>query len=77
MRAARQNAVGPFAGVLLDARLRSTNPLAILARGFSVVTNSAGEIVREPSQAPAGSNIRIRLTDGELTATVNPYPKTQ
>ncbi|MBM3783549.1 MAG: exodeoxyribonuclease VII large subunit [Acidobacteria bacterium] len=65
------------AAELAGARLNSLNPLQILARGFAVVTNPAGEIVRLRSQAAIGSTLRIRLADGELGATVDSHPNGQ
>jgi hypothetical protein len=34
------------------------------------VQNEAGEVVRQPGQAPSGSRIRALLAEGEINATV-------
>jgi len=55
----------------LNGRLRSLNPLAVLGRGYAVVSDAAGKIVRSVSQVQAGEGIGVRLADGSLDATVN------
>ena len=51
------------------AKLEQLSPLAILDRGYAIVSNESG-IVREPAQAPEGSEIRVRLRAGSLKAEV-------
>ena len=51
-------------------RLDALSPLGVIARGYSVVRTPGGELVRRLEQAPPGSAIRARLTDGWLDATV-------
>jgi exodeoxyribonuclease VII large subunit len=56
----------------LKTRLQLLSPQAVLDRGYSITTHAAtGEIVRQTSDAPAGSILRTRLTDGEVTSTVD------
>ncbi len=52
------------------AHLTQLSPLKILDRGYSIVTNAASEIVKEPEQAPVGSALRIRLAKGAIAAQV-------
>lgn len=53
------------------AALDASNPLALLARGYAIVTRSEdGAIIRQPQDAPTGTGITIRLGDGELKARV-------
>lgn len=55
----------------LQERLLSLNPLAVLARGFAVVTRPAdGSIVRQAAQVQSGDSLRVRVADGEFSATV-------
>jgi exodeoxyribonuclease VII large subunit len=55
----------------LAQRLESLNPLAILRRGYAVVTIEGSEkVVLTATQAQAGSDLRVRLAEGELKARV-------
>ncbi len=54
----------------LIAHLTQLSPLKILDRGYAIVTNEAGTIVKEPAEAPVGSEIAVRLAKGEITAEV-------
>jgi exodeoxyribonuclease VII large subunit len=54
----------------LEAQLRQLSPLRVLERGYAIVQNQAGEIVKRPDHAPAGTSIRIRLAEGGVTASV-------
>ena len=53
----------------LAAKLSQLSPLRILERGYAIVSHEAG-ILKEASEAPAGSRIHVRLARGELDATV-------
>jgi exodeoxyribonuclease VII large subunit len=52
------------------AHLTQLSPLKILERGYAIVTNQAGAIVKEPSDAPAESKIEIRVAQGKIAARV-------
>lgn len=55
----------------MDKRLISLNPLAILQRGYAVVTRKAdGVTVREKASAQPGEALRVRVSDGEFEARV-------
>lgn len=55
----------------LSHRLEALNPLAVLRRGYAVVTRREdGKVLLNGSQAPAGTAIHIRLAEGELAARV-------
>jgi exodeoxyribonuclease VII large subunit len=54
----------------LEQHLTALNPVAVLARGYAVVTKPDGEIVRRVNQANPGDPINIRLSDGILPAKV-------
>jgi len=55
----------------LAAKLSQLSPLAILERGYAIVTRESGEIVKDSTAAPAGSTIQVRLAKGRLDATVS------
>ncbi len=51
--------------------LEATSPVATLARGYAIVTLAAtGAVVRNPAEAPPGSDIEARLASGRLRARV-------
>src|SRR6266404_387737 len=54
----------------LLAHLTQLSPLKILERGYAIVSNEAGQIVKEPAEAPAGSEVNIRLAKGAIAAKV-------
>jgi exodeoxyribonuclease VII large subunit len=52
------------------AHLSQLSPLKILDRGYAIVQNEAGQLVKTPGNAPEGSKIQVRLADGKLNARV-------
>ena len=52
------------------AHLSQLSPLKILDRGYAIVQNEAGQLVKTPGDAPEGSKIQVRLADGKLNARV-------
>ncbi|MGN7781764.1 exodeoxyribonuclease VII large subunit [Mycolicibacterium sp. 22603] len=56
----------------LSARLSTLGPAATLARGYAVVQlldgSSSGQVLRSTADAPAGTQLRVRVADGALTA---------
>ena len=54
----------------LIAHLSQLSPLKILERGYAIVTSEAGQIVKDPADAPVGSAISVRIAKGELAAEV-------
>ena len=56
----------------LIAHLTQLSPLKILERGYAIVTNAQGQIVKEPAEAPPGSRVDIRLAKGRIAAKVEP-----
>ncbi len=55
-----------------EARIQALNPLAILARGYSVThLESTGEIVKDAVQAKPGDRIVTRLGTGELRSRID------
>jgi exodeoxyribonuclease VII large subunit len=57
-----------FAGVA--EKLSALNPLGIIARGYSAVTDGKGEVVRSVKQIDTGDSIKVRFCDGYADATV-------
>ncbi|WP_353890645.1 exodeoxyribonuclease VII large subunit [Micromonospora sp. WMMA1363] len=53
------------------ARLRALSPAATLDRGYAIVQRADGHVVRAASEVVTGDALRVRLTDGELAATVD------
>ena len=58
----------------LAAHLAQLSPLKILDRGYAIVERD-GRIVKTPADAPVGSDVRLRLAAGELSAKVIPAAK--
>ncbi|MGI8742976.1 MAG: exodeoxyribonuclease VII large subunit [Bryobacteraceae bacterium] len=54
----------------LTAHLTQLSPLKILDRGYAIVTNEQGKIVKAPEEAPPQSSIQVRLAEGRLQAEV-------
>ena len=53
------------------ARVVALSPKATLDRGYAVVQDSAGHVVRDPKQVTSGDALRLRLAEGELAATAD------
>jgi exodeoxyribonuclease VII large subunit len=54
----------------LEAHLTQLSPLKILERGYAIVENEAGRVVKSAGDAPVGSRVGIRLAEGRLGAEV-------
>jgi len=54
----------------LTAHLTQLSPLKILERGYALVMDATGRIVKEPADAPVGSEIDVRLARGQIAAQV-------
>ncbi|SHT39187.1 exodeoxyribonuclease VII large subunit XseA [Mycobacteroides abscessus subsp. abscessus] len=58
----------------LTARLTTLGPAATLARGYSVVQrvrdDGTVEVLRTVADAPVGASLRVRVSDGAVTAIV-------
>lgn len=54
----------------ISSRLNSVNPLEVLARGYSVLTTSDGQVITKQSQVSKGSRINARLNQGEIKCEV-------
>ena len=52
------------------SKLDAMSPLKVLSRGYAMAQNQSGEVVRSVKQVEAGERITVRLSDGNLSATV-------
>jgi exodeoxyribonuclease VII large subunit len=52
----------------LSAQLKQLSPLNVLERGYAIVQDSSGHVMKEPGEAPAGTALNIRLAGGILPA---------
>ena len=55
------------------ARLRALSPAATLNRGYAIVQRADGHVVRAASDVDDGDLVRVRLADGELSASVKEH----
>jgi exodeoxyribonuclease VII large subunit len=55
----------------ITAHLRSLSPQSTLDRGYSVVRNAGGDVIRDPKQLKSGEVLTIKVAKGETSATVN------
>ncbi len=57
------------------AALGVLGPQATLDRGYAIARHrDSGAIVRDPSEAPQGTQLRLTIARGELDATVTDAP---
>jgi exodeoxyribonuclease VII large subunit len=55
----------------ITAHLRSLSPQSTLDRGYSVVRNAKGDVIRDPKQVKSGEILAIKVAKGETSATAN------
>jgi exodeoxyribonuclease VII large subunit len=51
-------------------RLESVNPMKVLDRGYTLITDESGKALTSAKQIGAGSNINIRMKDGKAEAEI-------
>jgi exodeoxyribonuclease VII large subunit len=54
----------------LSAQLSHLSPLRVLERGYAIVQDERGSVIREATAAPVDSVLDVRLSRGRLRATV-------
>ncbi len=52
----------------LARQVRALSPLATLERGYAVVQDAAGVVIRSPEQAPVGAALSVRVASGRFGA---------
>lgn len=55
----------------LNAKLAMLNPMAVIARGYGAVFDSNGRIIKSINDTKEHDLITIKVSDGEINATVN------
>ena len=56
--------------VAMTAKLDAMSPLKVLSRGYAMVQDEDGIVVRSLSQVEPGNTVNISLSDGNVSATV-------
>jgi exodeoxyribonuclease VII large subunit len=54
----------------LEAQLNSLSPLAVLDRGYALVLDTRGNLVRSTRQVAPGDGVVTRLSDGKFASRV-------
>ena len=54
----------------LEAHLKHLDPRQVLERGYAIVTDDQGRIVRSHLQLDVGSNVQLALAEGAARARV-------
>jgi len=63
--------------VNLRGQLQSLSPLAVLQRGYAIVQDEAGAVVRSVNQIAAGQLLQTRVGDGEFSSNVKAITPTK
>jgi exodeoxyribonuclease VII large subunit len=48
-------------------KLHALSPLAVLARGYALVLDGRGQLVKNPADVAPGDKVRVKLAEGEMT----------
>lgn len=56
--------------ISLVQRVHSVSPLAVLARGYAIVSDDQGQVLRNASHVAVGQTLHARLGQGTIAATV-------
>lgn len=59
----------------LSAKLTALNPLGIIARGYSAVTDTKGDVVNSVLSLNEGDSVKIRFSDGKASARIESIEK--
>ena len=57
--------------VALTAKLDAMSPLKVLTRGYAMAQDESGEVIRSVRQVQSGAQIRVSVSDGQITAAVS------
>lgn len=68
-----KNKIKDYRNIISNSKtiLENASPQTILDRGYSMVTDNKGNIIRNENQVSAGDEIKITLAKGKLSASVN------
>ena len=55
---------------LCAARLEALSPLSVMARGYALVSDESGALIKSVRTLSAGQNISVRFTDGAVSAVI-------
>ena len=68
-----KNKIKDYRNIISNSKtiLENASPQTILDRGYSMVTDNKGNIIRNETQVSAGDEIKITLAKGKLYASVN------
>ena len=55
---------------LAIAKLDALSPLSVFKRGYAVVQNTDGQIIKEVGQVSVGESVEVRLAEGRIWAQV-------
>jgi exodeoxyribonuclease VII large subunit len=69
LRAMQRELAAKLAGA--GARLESVSPLAVLCRGYALVTDPAGHPLTAAASVLPGARLRLRFADGDVRATAD------
>ncbi len=56
---------------IMAGKLDSLSPLKVLSRGYSLTRDSQGHVVESVNNVHVGDSVDIRLSDGDITCTVD------
>ena len=56
--------------IRMNERLKAMNPLRVLERGYTLVTDPEGRLLTAAEKAREAGEIRIRFADGNVAASV-------
>jgi exodeoxyribonuclease VII large subunit len=71
LAAARSRLVAPATRLaVVSGRLHTVSPLRTLERGYAIVQDAAGRVVRSATAVQPGDTITARVADGNIKATV-------
>ena len=56
---------------MLAARIKAADPRNVLARGYTLVTDAGGVVLKSAAGLSAGDRINVLFEDGRITATID------
>ena len=56
--------------VAVAAKLDMLSPLKVISRGYAIVENEDGKLIRSANQVDVGDSVNLTVSDGQLTAQI-------